>query len=293
MIINAFKFKFQRYTDKYLEIYGEKIKAMIFSNPSNFMGKVHDHKQVELLFRWCAMNNIHFIIDESSANLQHSAMDYCSKYAEFNKYFHFVYDFSKVFGLSSEIAYYYTENDQIRNIIEQYLDCIPMSENDDIIAMNHIISDTEWMSTYFEENKKQSDQVLEHLVSCLDEHGLEYSKPEHGVNLVLNFSAYLKKYAQDITLLGLNEHKGLNEMELLFKLEKTLYFIFLNEYNLSLIPGQCVGLQNAGYFGLSFGGLNDKKMIETVVNRIDSVINNLNLFEYFQRISIFRDLNIF
>ena len=86
----------------------------------------------------------------------------------------------------------------------------------------------------------------------LDKNEIKYYEPKYGLSVWLDFT----KICND----------G-------FDAEKRLYHKFLNEYNLSLAPGECFGSSNPGYFRLCFTVEEDHTIISDCVNRISQAIN--------------------
>eukprot|EP01084_Bolivina_argentea_P204537 349312_1 len=272
-ISNDYNINIETLNELYIK-YGNRIKALVFTNPNNPLGKIYDKNQIEMVFKWCVEHKIHFIADElfalskiSNTKEFLSAIDCLHKINGFDKYFHFIYGLSKDLCLGGmRIGYYYTENEYIGNRMKlyHYNYNVPIHTQQ---LINGMFNDEVWCNMFVKENQYRIQKRFNVLVECLKQHNISYYKPDYGLFVWLNFNQYLKKIN--------NEYKTELTDAILFELEKKLYFKFLNEQRLSLAPGQWFESTVAGYFRLCFTAEQNDNIIFDAVTRMSSVIQPL------------------
>eukprot|EP01083_Nonionella_stella_P226537 804388_1 len=255
--------------NKLLAIHGDRIKGLMFTSPSNPLGKVYDTQQIKSIFEWCVAHSVHFIADELFAlcrinsNVDFvSTVDCCFDVDGFDRYFHHVYGLSKDFGLSGlRIASHYTQNNDIRNALKKYHFSYNVPVHTQQLA-HQILSDVEWCSYFIQQNQCKIQQRYAMLAAYLKEYKISHYVPDYGLFVWLDFSEDLQKYSTDIRDL--------------YELEKRLYFIFLKEQKLSLAPGECFECKVPGFFRLCFTSNEATESMEDTAKRIYDGINDFH-----------------
>eukprot|EP01084_Bolivina_argentea_P148846 260145_1 len=260
--------------------YKTKIKCLFFTSPNNPTAGLYSKENILMIMNWCFEKRIHFIADEMYAlcsldkNYKFISSLNCLNQIDNqhkNDYFHFLYGLSKDFCLSGlRIGVLYTENVQIRKYVNVYLTYSVPIYMQQIIY--HLLDNEQWIENFIRINSNRLQKRCNITKQCLDENNISYYYPKYGLFIWININKWLKNV----------KNKLMNTNVSLFQLEKLFFVVLANDENISIAPGECFGMNDAGLFRICFAIGNNENIIKDGIQRI---VNEMNVKQFISKIN--------
>ncbi len=230
---------------KELDAQNKKIKALLFSNPTNPVGRVATKEELQQLIQWCKENQIHVVSDEVYAlsvhnpNVTFVSANTIAKELKCESIVHTLYSFSKDFGCSGfRMAVLNTCNESLHIALQKLVRFCSVSTASQSIVLN-LLKDHNWIVKYVNLLKQRLQHSKTLVSTQLQQIGIPFVHSDAGLfiwmylgdlfSLVQNNEKYAKKKLQDTQ-------------------EDLFYKFILNEYKMNISPGGISNSRGEGWF---------------------------------------------
>lgn len=214
------------------------VRALLFTNPDNPLGKVASREHVAELVAWAEARKVHVVFDEIYALSVFgdtpfvSAASVCASLGE---YVHIVWAFSKDFGASGlRCGVLVSENADVIASVDQLAYWAACSGHTQWL-LSQLVADAASVDAYVAGMQDDLRETYGAVTQALDAAGIEYVPAEAAFFMVCDLRRCLDAPAFDA------------EMKLWRKL--------LDEANVNLTPGHACRIAEPGFFRLCYAGV--------------------------------------
>lgn len=241
-----------------LDEQNKKIKALLFSNPTNPIGRVATKQELKQLIEWCKENQIHLISDEVYALSVHNpqttfvSANVVAKELDCESMVHTLYSFSKDFGCSGfRMAVLNTCNESLQIALQKLVRFCSASTTSQVIALK-LLLDHDWIVKYVNILQQRLRHSKDLVTLQLQRIGIPFIHSDAGLfvwmylgglfPLMQKNEKYQKKKPQDTD-------------------EDLFYKFILNEYKMNISPGNISNSRGEGWFRICCA-TSDENLIE-------------------------------
>ncbi|WOL06278.1 putative aminotransferase ACS12 [Canna indica] len=235
---------------------GVKVRAILFSNPSNPVGNLLSRETLHDLIDFATEKNIHVIADEVFAASTYGNEEFVSIAEVMNTHefdmsrIHIIYGLSKDLSIPGfRIGLIYSFNEHLLAAASKLsrFSSVSVPTQHLVISM---LTDTKFITEYIKMNRERLRVMYELLVNGLQQLGIECAKSSGGFYCWADMSKFMKSYSE----------KG----------EFELWKDMLNLAKIHATPGLACHCIEPGWFRLCFTTLTQKD-IPVVIERIKRV----------------------
>lgn len=237
---------------------GVKVRAVLFSNPSNPVGNLLHREALRDLLDFVTEKGIHVIADEVFAGSTHGTEDFVSMAEllntdEFDRSrVHIVYGLSKDLSIPGfRIGLIYSFNEHVIAAASKLARFSSVSVPTQHLLIS-MLNDTKFITQYIKTNRERLRVMYALLVNGLKQLGVESVKSSGGFYCWTDMSKFMKSYSE----------KG----------ELELWKEMLNVAKIHLTPGTACHCIEPGWFRLCFTTLTEKD-VPVVLERIKRVVD--------------------
>ncbi|CAL9160245.1 unnamed protein product [Musa hybrid cultivar] len=238
---------------------GVKVRAVLFSNPSNPVGNLLHRETLRDLLDFVTEKGIHVIADEVFAGSTHGTEDFVSMAEVLNtdefdrSRVHIVYGLSKDLSVPGfRIGLIYSFNEHVIAAASKLARFSSVSVPTQHLLIS-MLNDTKFITQYIKTNRERLRVMYALLVNGLKQLGVESVKSSGGFYCWTDMSKFMKSYSE----------KG----------ELELWKEMLNVAKIHLTPGTACHCIEPGWFRLCFTTLTEKD-VPVVLERIKRVVDN-------------------
>ncbi|RWW73446.1 hypothetical protein BHE74_00018695 [Ensete ventricosum] len=238
---------------------GVKVRAVLFSNPSNPVGNLLHRETLRDLLDFVTEKGIHVIADEVFAGSIHGTEDFVSMAEVLNtdefdrSRVHIVYGLSKDLSIPGfRIGLIYSFNEHVIAAASKLARFSSVSVPTQHLLIS-MLTDTKFVIRYIKTNRERLRVMYALLVNGLKQLGVESVKSSGGFYCWTDMSKYMKSYSE----------KG----------ELELWKEMLNVAKIHLTPGTACHCIEPGWFRLCFTTLTEKD-VPVVLERIKRLVDN-------------------
>lgn len=227
---------------------GKTVKALLFSNPSNPLGRVATKEELTALLHFCKKHQLHCVCDEVYALSIYSKAKYVHIIIQCNKYrfvsasilakelgmsdlVHVMYSFSKDFACSGlRCGILHTENANLALAVQKLSRFCP-SSNLTQTTIGTLLADEQWVQHYVSTLQNRLQHANQLFCSILTDLQFTYFKSEAGLFVFI--------YLADFFALLPSDTKDK---------EDALYKHMLQHFKINLTPGSLTNYKEQGWF---------------------------------------------
>ncbi|MCP3977125.1 MAG: aminotransferase class I/II-fold pyridoxal phosphate-dependent enzyme [bacterium] len=211
------------------------IKALLYTNPSNPLGRVYSAAEVAEVLSWARDNEIHVVLDEIYALSIFGDVEFTSGaklHQDMGEWLHIVWAFSKDFGMSGlRAGVLFSENERVLRAVDG-LAMWASTSGDTQSLLRQLLADEGWVDKYIDENRRRLGQAYRRTIAVLDEYGIGY-------------------YASDAAFFLVIDVRPLME-EITWEAEERLWRHMLDDLNINITPGSACHNGEPGFMRLVF-----------------------------------------
>ncbi|KAK8964054.1 putative aminotransferase ACS12 [Platanthera guangdongensis] len=238
---------------------GIKVRAVLFSNPSNPLGNLMDRKTLYDLLNFVTERNLHLISDEIFAGSIYGTEGFVSvaellDTEDFDKSrVHIVYGLSKDLSLAGlRVGVIYSCNANVLAATSKLTRFCEISTPTRRLLIS-MLSDTKFMNVYLKINRKRLGKMFALFAEGLNQLGVECFKSSAGFYCWADMSKFLRSYSE----------RG----------ELVLWESLLNSGKVNITPGSSCHCIEPGWFRCCFAALIESD-IPVVMERIGEVLRS-------------------
>lgn len=201
-------------TKENIESQGKNLRMIILTQPDNPTGAIYTKNQLESFSVWAMENKIHLIVNEiyifSRIDINHPDIkedygDVSNSFQSFlpivetenNPYLHWVYSFSKDFGISGwRTGVLYSKNKILLEALG-IVGCPHQISNQTQWTLGKLLEDKDWISSYIHFMQEKLTIAYVEVVNMLKELEIPYSTSRGSLFVWLNISSYLSDISLD------------------------------------------------------------------------------------------------
>ncbi len=211
------------------------VKALLFTSPSNPLGRVYARDEIEEVLEWAEVKCIHVVFDELFALSTYGESSFVSAAAlrpSLGDRLHLVWAVSKDLAASGlRCGVLFSENEEVIEAVDGLAYWASIS-GDTQYVIGQMVSDPAWTDRFFEENQRRLGDAYARVTAALDEASIPYLPAEAGFFFLLDFRSFLD--------------------EVTWEAEDALWRRFLAEANVNITPGSACHNGEPGFMRLCF-----------------------------------------
>jgi aspartate/methionine/tyrosine aminotransferase len=230
------------------------VKALLFTNPDNPLGRVATPEQVREIAAWGERHGIHVVFDEIYALSVFGPQPFTSVAAlreRLGPLIHVVWAFSKDIGASGlRCGVLFSENAALLRAVDAFAYWAACS-GDTQHRLGRLVADTQWIDAFIVENRARLSTVYAQVRDALVEIGVPMVPAEAGIFVVCD----LRRWLDEPTV----------------ACERALWARILDEANVNLTPGEACRISERGFFRLCYAAAPTPAVLEGI-RRIGRVL---------------------
>lgn len=172
------------------------VRALLFTNPDNPLGKIASPAQLERILHWAEQHQLHVVFDEIYALSVFGSTAFTSVAAlrpQLGPRVHIVWAFSKDFGASGlRCGVLVSENEALLAAVDGLAYWGAISGHTQWV-LGDMISDQEWVAEYRAELRTRLAAAHRRTTTALDEAGVAALPAEGGIFVLCDFREYLEE----------------------------------------------------------------------------------------------------
>lgn len=226
------------------------VKALLFTNPDNPLGRVATRDEVERITGWAEANGIHVVFDEIYALSVFGETPFTSVASvrpSLGEHVHVVWAFSKDFGASGlRCGVLVSENEALLRAVGGLSYWGAVSGHTQWL-LGRMIEDDAWVDRYRAELRRRLGAAYGRVTAALDAAGIPNVPADAGIFVLCDMRRFLDAP--------------------IWEAEDALWRRILNEANVNLTPGSACRIGEPGFMRLCYA----KEPVERVVEAIERV----------------------
>lgn len=214
------------------------VKALLFTSPSNPLGRIYRRQDIEGVLDWAEGKGIHVIFDELFALSAYGESPFVSAASlrpSLGERLHIVWAVSKDLAASGlRCGVLVSENQPVMEAVDSLAYWASVS-GDTQYLIGEMVSDTAWLDEFMAENQRRLGDAYSKVTAALEEAAIPYLPAEAGFFLLLDLRTYLD--------------------EVTWEAEDALWRRFLEEARVNVTPGSACHNGEPGFMRLVFAGV--------------------------------------
>ncbi|MCP3990414.1 MAG: aminotransferase class I/II-fold pyridoxal phosphate-dependent enzyme [Actinomycetia bacterium] len=221
------------------------VRAMLFTNPNNPLGQIHDDDEVREIISWAMDKGIHLVLDEIYGLSTFGDQLFRSGAGlveEMGDLLHIVWGFSKDFSMSGlRSGVLYSENTDLLSAING-LAYWASTSRDTQSMLRQLLSDEAWVDGFLEENRRRLRASYLAVTEVLDAYGVVHVPADSGLFFVVD----ARPMMHDLT----------------WESEDEVWRTLLDEHGVNITPGIECHNAEPGFMRLVFSGVSIDAAVE-------------------------------
>lgn len=211
------------------------VKALLFTSPSNPLGRVYSEDEVLEVVEWTGERDLHLVIDEIYGLSVFGSTPFTSVASvlpTLGERVHVVWAFSKDFGASGlRCGVLATENERVYAAVDAlaYWACCSGTTQH---LLGEMIADDHWVDEFLATLRGRLGAAYERTTAALDAAAIPYVPAEAGIFVLLDLREYLTEPS--------------------WEAEDVLWRRILAEANVNLTPGAACRISEPGFMRLCY-----------------------------------------
>ncbi|MEM6995223.1 MAG: aminotransferase class I/II-fold pyridoxal phosphate-dependent enzyme [Myxococcota bacterium] len=230
------------------------VRALLFTNPDNPLGRVASKEQVLAVLEWAEAREIHVVFDEVYALSVFGPRAFVSAASlreSLGERVHIVWAFSKDFGASGlRCGVVVSENRPLLTAIDQLAYWAACSGHTQHL-LSSFVGDTPAVDRYVEAMRRDLATAYGRVTAALDAAAIAYLPAEAAFFVVCDLRAHLAEPSRAA--------------------ERRLWSRLVEEANVNLTPGEACRIAEPGFFRLCYAGV-DIEAVEVGIDRMRRVL---------------------
>lgn len=224
--------------DEAIAAAGRPIKALLYTNPNNPIGRVDPPEKVDELLTWAEERGVHVVLDEIYALSIFDGSEFVSGAElrpEMSDWLHIVWAFSKDFAVSGlRSGVIYTHNETLHRAIDELAYWLGTS-GDTQSLLSQVIADDAWVDGFLDESRRRLGTAYRGVTAVFDEHGIPYVPGGAGFFFLLDVRDHLPEHT--------------------WEAEHSLWKRILEDAKVNLTPGSACHNAEPGFLRVVFSGI--------------------------------------
>ncbi len=233
---------------------GCEVRALLFTNPDNPLGKVASREQVEAIVAWAEAKQVHVVFDEIYALSVFGDREFVSAASvrpSLGQYVHIVWAFSKDFGASGlRCGVLVSENADVIAAVDQLAYWAACSGHTQWL-LSQLVADEASVDAYVAAMQADLRQTYGAVTAALGDAGIPYVPAEAAFFVVCDLRSWLEAPTVEA--------------------EGKLWRRLLEDANVNLTPGHACRIAEPGFFRLCYAGV-PLAAVQTGIARIGGVL---------------------
>lgn len=173
---------------------GRPVKALLYTNPNNPIGRIDPPEKVEELLTWAETRGVHLVADEIFALSNFTGTRFVSAAElrpDMSDWLHLIWAFSKDFaasGLRSGVIY--SHNEMLHKAIDELAYWLSTS-GDTQSLLRQVIADDGWVDDFLAENTRRLAAAYSAVTAVFDRHGVPYVPGGAGFFFLIDVRGWL------------------------------------------------------------------------------------------------------
>ena len=224
--------------DEAIATAGRPVKALLYTNPNNPIGRVDPPAKVDELLTWGERRGVHVVADEIYALSIFDGSAFVSGAelrSEMSDWLHIVWAFSKDFAVSGlRSGVIYTHNETLHRVIDELAYWLGTS-GDTQSLLAQLIDDDRWVDAFLDESRRRLAAAYFEVSGVFDEHGIPYVPGGAGFFFLLDVRGFLSEQT--------------------WEAEHALWKRLLDEAKVNLTPGSACRNAEPGFLRVIFSAM--------------------------------------
>jgi aspartate/methionine/tyrosine aminotransferase len=214
------------------------IRALLFTNPDNPLGRVASAAEVDAILDWAEHRRVHVVVDEIYALSvfgERSFVSCAERRPVLGDRVHIVWAFSKDFGASGlRCGVLVSENEAVNAAVDALAYWACCSGHTQYL-LGEVIVDDNWVDGYVDSMRSLLGDAYRRVTAALDDGSIAFVAAEAGFFVLLDLRRFLDSPTWDA------EHE--------------LWRRMVDDARVNLTPGAACHVGEPGFFRLCYAGL--------------------------------------
>jgi aspartate/methionine/tyrosine aminotransferase len=223
------------------------VRALLFTSPSNPLGRVYSAAELEAVVAWCEATGIHLVLDELFALSVFGDVPFTSATTlrpTLGERTHLVWAVSKDLAASGlRCGVLVTENEEIMQAVDAlaYWACV---SGDTQFLIGELIGDREWVDGFIVENRRRLAAAYRAVTAQLEDSGIPYLPADAGFFFLVDVRRFMGEQS--------------------WEAEDEVWRRIVEDGNVNLSPGSAMHVGEPGFLRLVFAGASVEAATEGV-----------------------------
>ena len=236
--------------DRAVDEAGRTVRALLFTNPDNPLGRVASATEVDAILDWAEHRRVHVVVDEIYALSvfgERSFVSCAERRPVLGDRVHIVWAFSKDFGASGLRCGVLVSENQAVNAAVDALAYWACCSGHTQYLLGEVIADDAWVDGYVESMQSLLGDAYRRVTAALDAGDIAFVPAEAGFFVLLDLRRFLGAPT--------------------WEAEHELWQRMVDDARVNLTPGAACHVGEPGFFRLCYAGLPTDR-VEVGVRRI-------------------------
>lgn len=173
---------------------GRPVKALLYTNPNNPIGRIDPPEKVDELLTWAETRGVHLVADEIFALSNFGGSPFVSAAElrpDMGDWLHLIWAFSKDFAVSGlRSGVIYSHNEMLHRAIDELAYWMATS-GDTQSLLRQVIEDDGWVDEFLAENARRLAAAYAAVTAVFDRHGIPYVPGGAGFFFLIDVREWL------------------------------------------------------------------------------------------------------